>query len=258
MNPLLFPLEPLYPVSGVLALSIALIAAYWLLRIGREARRRFVPTVAWWTLPGLGMLLAAAILDIPALFGVGAAVLLLAEFWPGAYRRTADRPPFAWPAVGVVIGGALLLSVLRAEPQPLPLVLALLLVLAGGAGLLASALYPRPVPAAPGFLARWNTPVVPEWPELNVTLSERGAHLKNVSRGKLLLAGWSPAGVNAWYRVRGEDGQVVSELRAGQEALLPVSAWDSGIRVWYGAAEAPRVFRADWTPAARAAERVLN
>ena len=95
MNPLLFPLEPLYPVSGVLALSIALIAAYWLVRIGREARRRFVPTVAWWTLPGLGMLLAAAILDIPALFGVGAAVLLLAEFWPGAYRRTADRPPFA-------------------------------------------------------------------------------------------------------------------------------------------------------------------
>ncbi|GHF34425.1 hypothetical protein HNQ07_000134 [Deinococcus metalli] len=262
MSALLLPLEPLGPVSGALALCTALIAGYWLGRVGREARARFRPAVAWWSVPGVAALLAAAIVDVPALFGVGAAALLLSEFWPHAYRPSRGRPAFAWPAVGAVTGGALAVSVLGQPPQPLLLVLALALLLAGVAGLVASALYPRAErrPAL-DFQTRWNTTVVPEWPELDVTLTERGAHLKNVSRGKVLLAGWSPAGVNAWYRVRGEDGRVLAELRAGQEALLPVSAWDSGVRVWYGRAGADaqaRLFRADWTPAARAAERVLN
>jgi hypothetical protein len=93
-----------------------------------------------------------------------------------------------------------------------------------------------------------------------VTLSERGAHLKNISRRPLLLAGWSPAGINAWYRVRGPDGRVLAELRSGQEALLPMNGRDSGVRVWYGPDPTgdPLLFRADWTPPARADQRVLN
>lgn len=260
MNSLLLPLEPLGPVSGALALCVAVIAGYWLGRVAREARARFRPGVAWWGVPGLAALLAAAIVDVPALFGIGAAALLLAEFWPDAYRPAAARPAFAWPAVGAVTGGALVVGVLGQAPQPLLLVFALALLLAGVGGLVASALYVAGRPVL-GFQARWNTPHVPEWPELNVTLTERGAQLKNVSRGRVRLAGWSPAGVNAWYRVRGEDGRVLAELRAGQVALLPVSEWDSGVRVWYGRGrvDAPaRLFRADWTPAARAAERILN
>ncbi|THF87982.1 hypothetical protein E7T09_01800 [Deinococcus sp. KSM4-11] len=260
MTSLLQPLGPLLPISGALALSVALIAGYWLLRVIREARSRFMPGVAYWAVPGLAALLTAALLDIPALFGVGLAALALAEYWPDAYRPVRSRPAFAWPAVGVILGLAVLPAAWQ-QVEPLLLVLALVLLLAGVAGLLAAVLYPRPARAALGFQVRWNTALVPEWPELNITLTERGAHLKNVSRGKLLLAGWSPAGVNAWYRVRGENGQVLAELRAGQVALLPVTAWDSGVRVWYGNAgtePSARLFRADWTPAARASERVLN
>ncbi|WP_309569645.1 hypothetical protein [Deinococcus sp.] len=260
MNFLLLPLTPLGPISGALALSVALIAVYWTVRVAREARGHFVPGVAYWAVPGLAALLVAAILDVPALFGVGGAALLLSEYWPGAYRLSTERPAFAWPAVGVVIGAVVLASAAQ-RTEPLLLVLALALLLAGAASLIAVAAYPREPRAALGFQVRWKTALVPEWPELNVTLTERGAHLKNVSRRKLALGGWSPAGVNAWYRVRGEHGEVLAELRVGQVALLPVGAWDSGVRVWYGnagAQDSARLFRADWTPAARSSERVLN
>ena len=100
----------------------------------------------------------------------------------------------------------------------------------------------------------------PDWPELTVTLSERGAHLRNVSGRALRMAGWSPAGLNAWYPVRTPAGEAVQELAAGQEALLPVHGHDHGVRVWYAPArgEATHLFRADWTPTAHAEDRVLN
>lgn len=248
---------------------MALIAAQWLWRAGREARLGFCPGAAWWAVPGLVCLLLAPILDVPALFGVGAAGLLLAEFWPLAYRRQATRPEPAWPAVGTVVSLVAIWGVLRGEPQPALLAALLGLALASGAGLLIAWRFPAATaPQSLNFQARWNRAVTPEWPELNVTLSAQGAHLRNVSRTPLRLAGWSPAGMNAWYRVRDEQGRVLAELAAGQVALLPVTPQDSGVRVWYGPAdrrrgkaaetEPARLFRADWTPAALASQRILN
>ncbi len=262
----LLDLTPLTEITGIYALFLGLIALHWLLRVGREARLGYLPRVAWWAVPGLALLLLTPTLDVPALFGLGAAALLLAEFWPLPYRRASSRPSPAWPLVGVLIGAVLAFSVLRGgRPEPVAFVAALGALLAGTAGLLGVALYPVRG-AAPkarntlNFQTRWHPTVTPEWPDLSVTLSEQGAHLKNISPRPVRLAGWSPAGINAWYRVRGPDGQVLSELRAGQEALLPVGERDSGVRVWYGPDRSPdaHLFRADWTPVGRADGRVLN
>ncbi|UBV41484.1 hypothetical protein LAJ19_07340 [Deinococcus taeanensis] len=229
--------------------------------MGQAARRQQVPRVTWWTVPGVGALLLAPLLDVPALFGVGAALLLLAEYWPAAFLPARVRPGVGWPVVAGVIGAALSVNVLRGGADPLAFVAAVMTLLCGAGGLVASALFrTRPVPAALGFGARWKRAVTPDWPELSVTLGKQGAFLRNVSGGPLRLAGWSPAGVNAWLSVRGPSGEVLRELRAGQEALLPVTERDSGVRVWYAPArgDVTRLFRADWTPPARAEDRVLN
>lgn len=259
-------LGPLSGLTGPYALALGLIALYWLLRVGREARLGSLPRVAWWAVPGLALLLLTPTLDVPALFGLGAAALLLAEFWPLPYRRAQGRPSPAWPLVSLLIGAALVFSAWQVpRPELLALVAALCALLAGVAGLLGAALYPArgaaPKASAPlNFQTRWHRTVTPEWPDLSVTLSEQGAHLKNISPRPVRLAGWSPAGINAWFRVRGPDGEVLSELRAGQEALLPVGERDSGVRVWYGPDTSPQahLFRADWTPVGRADGRVLN
>ncbi len=261
-------LAPLPEVTGLYAVFLGLIALQWLLRVGREARLGYLPRMAWWAVPGLALLLLTPTLDVPALFGLGAAALLLAEFWPLPYRRASARPAPAWPLVSVFIGLVLALSVLQTPSlEPVAFVTALSALLAGVAGLLGVTLFPaggvavaaRNRPAL-NFQTRWHRTVTPEWPDLSVTLSEQGAHLRNISKRPVRLAGWSPAGINAWYRVRGPDGQVLSELRAGQEALLPVGERDSGVRVWYGPAKTQEahLFRADWTPVGRADQRVLN
>ena len=263
----LLDLTPLTEVTGVYAIFLGLIALQWLVRVGREARLGYLPRVAWWAVPGLALLLLTPTLDVPALFGLGAAALLLAEFWPLPYRRASRRPSPAWPLVSVLVGAVLAFSLLQGErSEPLAFVAAVCALLAGLAGLLGTALYPAGgvlarAPQPPlNFQTRWHPTVTPEWPDLSVTLSEQGAHLKNISPRPVRLAGWSPAGINAWYRVRGPDGQVLSELRAGQEALLPVGERDSGVRVWYGPDKSPdaHLFRADWTPLGRADGRVLN
>lgn len=249
-------------LGPALAVVGTLIGGYWLGRVGLAARRQLRPAVAWWGAPGLGLLLLAPVLDVPALFGVGAALLLLAEYWPRAFRPAARRPGVGWPLVGLVMGAALALGLQRSGLNPATFFVALMLLLWSAAGLLGAALFRRPAATTPlGFSARWKAPVTPPWPELSVTLSDRGAHLRNVSGARLHLAGWSPAGVNAWYRVRTERGEPLAELAAGQEAVLPVSAYDSGVRVWYAAARTPgttHLFRADWTPTAYAEQRVLN
>lgn len=265
LGPLL-ALSPLTEVTGMYALVVALIALHWVLRVGREARLGYLPSVAWWAVPGLAMLLLTPTLDVPALFGLGAAALLLAEFWPLPYRRASRRPSPAWPLVWVLIGGVLALNMWQAgQAEPLAFVAALSALLAGLAGLLGVALYPARGTAAKtrpalNFQTRWHRTVTPDWPDLSVTLSAQGAHLRNISPRPVRLAGWSPAGINGWFRVRGPDGEVLSELRAGQEALLPVGERDSGVRVWYGPDKSPEahLFRADWTPVGRADQRVLN
>ncbi|MBZ9714554.1 hypothetical protein [Deinococcus multiflagellatus] len=257
---------PLQGAPGELGAALAVmgtvLAAYWLIRVGQAARRQLRPAAAWWAAPGLGLLLLAPVLDVPALFGLGAALLLLAEYWPRAFRPAAGRPGVGWPLVGLVMGAALAAGLLRRGLEPGTFFAALVLLLWSAGAFVSAALFRRTAAPTPlGFSARWKTPVTPAWPELSVTLSARGAHLRNVSGTRLWLAGWSPAGVNAWYRVRTERGEAVVELAAGQEAVLPVSAYDSGVRVWYAPARTPsntHLFRADWTPPAHAEHRVLN
>lgn len=244
------------------ALTLALIAAYWLWRVAREARARWEPRVAWWAVPGLALLLLAPLLEVPALFGLGAALLLLAEFWPGAFRPARTRPSWAWPLVGV-LGGLALLGLVAVQPgrEAAALVAALASLLAGLGGLSAWALYRVRPARLPGLEVRFGRVRQPEWPDLSVTLTGHGARLVNVSGGPLRLAGWSPSGSNAWLRVRDEGGAPLNVLAAGQSAFLPLGAREGGVRVWYLSGRRrreARLFRADWTPRAYADGRVLN
>lgn len=292
-------------LSPLLAAALALLGAYWLVRVGRAVRRGLLPRGAWWAVPGLLLMLLAPVLDVPALFGVGAALLLLAEFLPSAFvpaalvrsqatgpevtwdggpwlsgrgRSGAGRPGaprrsgvawdrLGWPLVGLTLGAGLLLALRDpAHLNPLTLSVSVAALLVAGAGLLTALVPVRTRVAGSAFdsharwQTRWNHVVTPDWPDLSVTLSEQGAHLKNVSGRPLRLAGWSPAGMNAWLSVRGASGEPLLELHAGQEALLPVTAQDSGVRVWYAPARVPdaHLFRADWTPTAYSDSRVLN
>lgn len=247
---------------NVYGLVVVLIAVYWLWRVAAQARLGLRPAAAWWALPGLAALALAQALDVPALLGVGAALLLYAEFWPGAFRNNSGmRPGIGWPLVALVLGTALL-----SGPDSLAGLLGLLLGFGGVAGVLLSLFWPRRLPAAPplrtlGFETRWNRAVTPEWPELSLSLTAQGARLRNESPRDLLLSGWSPAGINAWLPLRDHAGAGWKTLRAGQEAFLPLSGQESGVRVWYRPESpdaAPHLFRADWTPTAGSGERVLN
>ncbi|WP_240741087.1 hypothetical protein [Deinococcus sp. Arct2-2] len=255
-------LTPITRVSGAFAVITVLLAAYWLLRVGREARQAQVPRVAWWSVPGLAMMLFAPVLDVPALFGIGAAVLLIAEYWPGAFAFAERKPGAAWPLVSLLLGAALTLGIVRApEVDSVAVGAALMLLLAGAGGLISSVLYPAAPARTPGFGVRWQKAQSPELPDLTVTLTEHGAQLRNVSRRTLNLAGWSPASVNGWLRLRDETGHPLNTLRAGQTAFLPLDGQESGVRVWYvtgDKAAKPLLFRADWTPRVHANYRVLN
>lgn len=254
-------------VTPLYAFALALVAGYWLWRMGREARFRHEPRVAWWAVPGWAALLLAPLLEVPALFGLGAAALLLAEYWPGAYRPTRTRPGGSWPLVGTLLGLALLALLAaqgggRVRDVAVPLTAALGLGLAGAGGLIARALF-RPLPPArrlPGLEVRFGPTGHPEWPDLSLTLTGRGARLTNVSDGPLWLAGWSPSGTNAWLRVRDEGGAPLNVLPSGGHAYLPLRGWERGVRVWYVREPGPgpsQLFRADWTPPG-GGERVLN
>lgn len=244
--------------------SLALLAAYWWYRVALEAKAQRVPRVAWWAAPGLVLMLfsQSAVQPQPVLFALGVAALLLAEFWPKAYRRAPQRPAATWSAAALILGIALLLAVQgKADEQYFALAAALGGLLAGVAGLLTTAFWPKPRPAALGFGARWKPTVTPEWPDLSVTLTSRGAELKNVSRQTLELAGWSPVSINGWLMLRDEHGESLNKLRSGQTAFLPLPSYERGVRVWYAPAGKntdARLFRADWVPMQAQSERVLN
>ena len=254
-------------VTWLYALALTVLAAFWWSRVAREARRGRLPRQGWWFVPGLLGLLLAGPAELPALFGVGAALLLLAEYWPRAYLRPAppaQRPGLGWPLVGLVTAVLLLSSALIAGEANLATVLTVVgCLVAGVGGLLAAALLPRPARPLnePDFALRWQTPLVPEWPEFSVSLTGEGARLTNASPHSLRVAGWSPARTNAWLRLRTPEGQRLDILNAGQSAHLPLHPHASGLRVWYtlpGESQQPRLFRADWTPATAKTDRVLN
>lgn len=252
-------------VTLLYALTLLLLTLYWWRRVTREGREGRGPRVAWINVPGLVFLVFAPILEQPTFFAVGAFLLLLGEFWPGAYRR-ASRPRWWWPALGVLLGAALLVSVVQSpQSQRLALGAALALLLAGVAGLLSTLAWPRPQPQPaplPGW-PRWRNVTVPDWPDLSVTLTRNGAELRNVSPSPLNVSGWSPARMNGWLTVRNSKGEPINTLEAGQSAWLPIGEHTSGVRVWYAVSEQngevqPRLFRADWTPTGQQANRLLN
>lgn len=253
-------------VTALYAAMLVLLGAFWLARVAREARRGQRPGVAWWGVPGLLALLLSRSEDLPALFGIGAALLALAEFWPRAYRPTRRRPGWAWP----LVAWATALGLIALTPEGLNragIYTVLALGLLGAAGSLVAALIPAPQrplrsePPEPGFALRWRPATVPEWPEFSVTLTARGAELRNESSQPLSLAGWSPRSVNAWLIPRDPQGRRLNVLPSGQSVFLPLAGNEPGLRVWYtapGAAREPRLFRADWTPAPARGERVLH
>ncbi|MEF2278123.1 hypothetical protein V3W47_07405 [Deinococcus sp. YIM 134068] len=259
-------LAPISRLTLPFALALGLIAFYWLWRVAGEARRGWRPAAAWWAVPGLGLLWLTPLSDVPALFGLGAAGLLFAEFWPGAFRPARTRPGPAWPLVSLLCGLAVFALVAAGGGGAIPVTVGLAAVLAGLGGLLAVGLHREKRPArSPGLEVRFARVRQPEWPDLSVTLTEEGARLVNVSGGPVQLAGWSPSGVNAWLRVRDEGGAPLNVLGSGQSAFLPLNGRAGGVRVWYvpggggrGRPSEPRLFRADWTPPAYAESRVLN
>ncbi|WP_240738179.1 hypothetical protein [Deinococcus fonticola] len=250
-------------VTSLYALTLLAVTLYWWGRVWREGRAGRVPRVAWWSLPGLLLLLFAPILEQPTFFALGAFLLLLGEFWPRAYRRAPGRPGWWWPLLGGLLGAALLLSVTRSlEAQRPALAAALALLLGGGAGLASALSWPRRATPStlPGW-PRWVDVTVPEWPDLSLTLTGNGAELRNVSASALNVSGWSPARTNGWLLVRNTRGEPVRTLAAGEAAWLPIEAHASGVRVWYNVGDdqqEPRLFRADWTPPTQGQSRVLN
>lgn len=257
----LLTFTPIARVTGLYALLLLAIALYWLRRIYLETRQGRVPRAAWWGMPGLLLLLFAPILEQPTFFALGTFALLIAEFWSGAYRRAGLRPGWVWPLLGLLLGVLLLVSVTRrAEPQLLALATGVGLTLTGLAGLLIRFAWPRPSVAVPQVWPRWAEVKVPEWPDLSVSLTSRGAELKNISKNSLFLSGWSPARVNGWLLVRDDHGHPLRTLAAGQTAFLPLNEYASGVRVWYRVSDHGQalLFRADWTPPRTQLERVLN
>lgn len=251
-------------LSVVYLLAVVALLLYWLGRIWRNGRQARVPGAAWWGLPGVLLLLYAAVLEQPTFFALGAFALLLAEFWPRAYRQAGARPAWFWPLLGLILGTALLAGLPRqSTPQPLVTVTALALLLAGLAGL-TSTLAWRALRLAqrPTVWPRWAKTMTPEWPDLSISLTGEGAELKNISSTALALAGWSPASMNGWLLIRDGQGQPIWTLEAGQTALLPLNEYASGVRVWYSPADSrsdeARLFRADWTPTRYQSSRVLN
>lgn len=281
LNPALAQSGPLSALGALFGAALLALAVYWLRGLYVQATRGRLMGL-WWGVGGWLCLFLAPILYVPALFGLGAAALLLGEYWRGASRtvQAKNLPPAsarAWPLVMTVLGLFLSGSAARAlatapaaesDSGDLALLaLGLACLLAGLGRLLALQglrQFGRRLPSsAPwlksGFALRWAAVSVPETPELSVSLTGRGAELHNVARGPLQLVGWSPAGNNAWLQVYGPAGTPLSSLDVGQSAFLPLSETDSGVRVWYTDASAtPRLFRADWTPAAQASRRVLN
>lgn len=252
---------PLTGANPLYLLAVGSLGVFWLWRVWSEGRQGRRPLAAWLSLPGLLALLAAPRLDIPALFGMGAALLLLAEYGPGTYLKVKRRPRAAWLLGVLATGLALLVGAQWFAATG---------VLLGAAAGLVSALALPPAPARPparrslGFAARWQSARVPEWPELSLTLTQDGATLKNESAQALALAGWSPAHTNAWLlpldTTPAQGGRPLRVLEPRASAFLPLGEREGGVRVWYAPAQDLgdlRLFRADWRPSTWAG-RTLN
>jgi len=257
-------IDTLTTLSLPYLLALVALSVQWLLAVWRRARGGERPTLAYLAAPGLAALLGAPVLDAAPMFGLGAALIVIAAYWPRAYAPA----PVTHYAVARRRGGVLVLglAVLGAAvqgfaPPPLFWVMWAGLVLLSLGHLLGSGRKPLPRSAVPGLALRFGPLTSPAWPDFELRVEGEYARLQNVSSSRLLLAGWSPSGENGWLRPQDAHGKVLSVLPTGGTALLsPWPAGQSGVRVWYVRQNEPEValvFRADWTPIG-SPHRVLN
>lgn len=263
-------LTPLY------TLVLAAVALIWLWQVAQSARKSLWPRLGALMPLGLGALLAAPALDVPALFGVGVGFVLIAAYYPLSRLRSApNRRSLALSAACLVLAlGTCMLA--TAYNDVGGLVLSAVATLLSLAGLLSVVLYPRrrhvrpPLIYSP-FVRRLQGSVTPQVPDFELSLGIDAARLLNVSGRSLLLSGWSPASGNAWLRTRTAGGQPLARLAAGETAYLspwsPTSGGPSeGVRLWYAREgdDTTYLFRADWANTwvppglADQGERVLN
>lgn len=268
-------LTQLTPLYAAVLLSVAIT---WLWQVAQSARKSLWPRLGLLMPLGLASLLAAPVLDVPALFGMGAGLVLIAAYWPVPRLRGPPRRAEGGSTWLLLIAALLWISWAVQVQSVNQLLGVAALTLYSLALLLSALLYPkRSSVAAPNFkvpqtfLRRWQGAVTPAVADLELTLDMNAARLLNTSGHTLHLAGWSPASGNAWLRIRSADGKLLSTLDAGETAyLMPWSPMrggaHEGVRLWYAreGEDATYLFRADWAnswvkeSAAEAGERVLN
>ena len=271
-------MNTLHQLTPLYAAVLAGIAGVWLWQVSQAARKSLWPRLGVLMPLGLAALVAAPLLEVDALFGMGAAFVLIAAYWPVLRLRVAprrNRQGAVWMSFALSLA-LLMLSVQLQSAVNLLLALAAALLSAAHLlfGLLAPRRAARPAalpPVSQPFLRRWQGAVTPAVPDLELSLDVEAAKLLNTSGRTLHLAGWSPASGNAWLRTRSADGEWLGSLRAGETAYLvpwkPVSSAPSeGVRLWYvrDGEEATYLFRADWANSwlqaslPETGERVLN
>lgn len=259
------PITQLTPLYGLL---IALVALHWLRRVQLEAQAARIPRLAWAAAFGVGFLLMAPTLENPLLIGIGAALLLLVDWWLPAYQRApANWRPERWLAACALVLGlvAVAMALLQVEfvdwsPESIDIVLScgILTALVGLANLLVAHFLPQRIPKAvmwlpqnqlsQDFAWRWRTVLPSEGNELSVSLHEQWAELRNETDYTLYLLGWSPIGLsqvagprlglNVWLMPKNTQDQAVRQLVAGETLSLPIPAEARGIKLWYRHASA--------------------
>ncbi len=257
-------LDTLTTLSVPYLLALFGLTVQWLLAVWQQARVGRRPVLAYLAAPGLAALLGAPLAQAEPLFGLGAALLLIAAYWGGAYALApADHHRQALSRGRPL---CFFLTVLGAAGQgfalpPLFWVLWSAALLLSLGYLLSSGRQEKIQVTAPGLALRFGALTSPAWPDLELRVEGDHARLQNIGSSRLLLAGWSPSGQNGWLRPQDTHGKALSVLPKGGTALLsPWPAGQSGVRVWYVRQNAPLealVFRADWTPL-DSPQRVLN
>jgi len=86
-------LDTLTTLSWPYLLAVLALALHWLVRVWRHARQGERPAFAYLAAPGVSALLAAPLVQADPMFGLGAALLLIAAYAPGASSppRSATR-----------------------------------------------------------------------------------------------------------------------------------------------------------------------
>ncbi len=257
-------LDTLTSVSWPFLLAILALAAHWLWTVRQQSRLGLRPSLAFLAAPGMTALLAAPLIQADPLFGVGAALILIANYAPTAYIPVSISHRARALRLGLGTGVALLLYAGVSQLLGLsPLgwsVWAGLFLMAMAALLGAGTRRPAAAPML-GLAARFRPSVLPAWPDLELKLEGDRARVQNIGQGALYLAGWSGSAENGWLRAHDAAGRPLTLLAKGSSAVLsPWPPGQHGIRVWYVRQWAPAeglLFRADWTPPG-AANRVLN